>query len=74
MTTYKEKFVLKALDEELFTLYTRLSFPPFHFLFKQFNDLNFRVVQSGLIEYWIYANRKPIMKWKPEKPAPVVLT
>lgn len=72
---YKEKFVLKVLDEEFFVLYIGLAFTPFHFLLKPFNDIILRLVQSGLIDIWlrtIYG--EPINGHILEFRKPVVLT
>lgn len=71
---YKDKFVVKVLDEELYTVFFSLYFEPYHFLYKPFNDLIPMLIQSGLIDYWIRETRLRVVKWKPEEPEPVVLT
>lgn len=71
---YKEKFILKLLDEELFAIYGGLVFDPFHFLLKPFNEMILMLLQSGLVDYWLRKNQRAFLQVKQEKSEPVVLT
>lgn len=70
----KDDFVLKVLDEEVITIYGGLSFHPFHFLYKPFNDQLLRLFQSGFIDYWRIKKQGSFQNWKPKKSGPIVLT
>lgn len=54
-------------------MYIGMLFPPLHFLFKPFNDLILRIVQSGLIDHWLKGMTGPDRRTKIKR-EPVVLT
>lgn len=68
----KENFTMKVLDEELFTMFFGMAFSQHHFLYKPFNNIILRVVQSGLIDKWFKEHYGD--KWTEGKKVPVVLT
>lgn len=69
----KEKFIFKVLEEELFTIYVGMAFEPAHFLYKPFNEIVLRAVQSGLIEFWTPGQKDPVYKIDTSHHEPVVL-
>lgn len=72
--TFRENFTMKVLDEELFTIYIGMVFEPLHYLYKPFNDIILRLVQCGLIDYWMQLFSGTIYKNIAERSKPVVLT
>lgn len=67
-------FIMNVLEEELFTMYIGMVFRPFDFMYKPFNDLILRVVQSGLIGHWHSEMHRVALTTTKAKQEPVVLT
>jgi len=61
---------IQFLDVNLYPVRASLNFPPYHYLYKTFNDRTLRLIEAGCNKKWVPKEKKLIV----DKIAPEVLT